>query len=46
MLELGEKNIEEIAEEIGIANGNYLSSLFKKRYGITPSQYKKSKLQM
>jgi len=33
-------SISEIAAEIGIANGNYLCTLFKKRYGITPTDYR------
>lgn len=31
----------EITERIGFQDPNYLSSLFKKQYSITPSQYKK-----
>lgn len=34
-------SISEIAGKIGVANGNYLCTLFKKRYGISPSDYRK-----
>ncbi|MCI5891750.1 MAG: AraC family transcriptional regulator [Lachnospira sp.] len=41
MLELGKYSIDEIAEAIGLSSGNYLCTVFKKKYNITPSQYKK-----
>lgn len=44
MLELGEKTISDIAEAIGLSSGNYLCALFKKKYGITPSEFRKSHL--
>ena len=40
LLELGEKNLNEIAEVVGISNGNYLCALFKKIYGKKPSDFK------
>lgn len=36
----GELSIGEIASRIGISNGNYLCTLFKKKYGITPTDYR------
>jgi len=34
------KKVYEIAEEIGYSNPNYFSKLFKKRYGVTPLEYR------
>lgn len=34
-------SINEIAGRIGISNGNYLCTLFKKKYGLAPSEYRK-----
>lgn len=34
--------VSKISEEVGILNTNYFYSLFKKRYGVTPSAYRKS----
>lgn len=34
-------SINEIASKIGVNNGNYLCTIFKKRFGITPSEYRK-----
>jgi len=34
-------SIHEIAGRIGISNGNYLCTLFKKKYGLAPSEYRK-----
>lgn len=33
--------VSKISEEVGILNTNYFYSVFKKRYGITPSAYRK-----
>ena len=41
LLGTSQLSINEIAEKIGVANGNYLCTLFKKRYGISPSDYRK-----
>ena len=41
LLGTGQLSISEIAEKIGVANGNYLCTIFKKRYGISPSDYRK-----
>lgn len=35
------KTIMEIAEETGYCHGNYLNAQFKKRFGMTPGQYRK-----
>lgn len=40
LLGIGELSISEIAAKVGISNGNYLCTLFKKRYGITPTGYR------
>lgn len=40
LLGSGELSISEIAARVGIANGNYLCTLFKKRYGTTPTAYR------
>ncbi len=34
-------SISEIAAKIGVANGNYLCTLFKKKYRIAPTDYRK-----
>lgn len=34
--------IEQIAGRTGFASGNYLHAVFRKRYGMTPSDYRKS----
>ncbi len=36
-----DKTLDEIAKDCGIQNGNYLSKLFKKKYGVSPHKYKK-----
>ncbi len=35
-------SIEKIAEKVGFANGNYFCNVFKKRYDIAPSEFRKS----
>ena len=35
-------SINEISGRIGVNNGNYLCTLFKKRLGISPSEYKRN----
>ena len=34
------KNLSQIAKEVGIDNANYLCKLFKKNYHITPTKYR------
>jgi YesN/AraC family two-component response regulator len=35
------KNLCQIAKEVGIDNANYLCKLFKKYYNVTPAEYRK-----
>lgn len=35
-----ELSVEQIARETGFSSGSYLHSVFRKRYGMTPSQYR------
>ncbi|MEK3882602.1 helix-turn-helix domain-containing protein [Paenibacillus sp. PL2-23] len=41
-LEASSSSIEGIAARTGFASGNYLHAVFRKRYGMTPSDYRKS----
>lgn len=41
LLMLTDKNLEEIASEIGFPNGNYVSTVFRKYFKMTPTVYKK-----
>lgn len=43
LLEYGELTLSEIAYRVGYSNVAYLSGLFKKITGLTPSQFKESK---
>lgn len=36
------KKISDIAEELGYSNLTYFTKLFKEKYGMTPTQYRKS----
>ncbi|MCM3785724.1 helix-turn-helix domain-containing protein [Neobacillus mesonae] len=38
-----ESTMDEIAEETGYSSANYLHFVFKRAYGITPMEYRKSK---
>ena len=38
----GTKKVTEIAQEIGFDTANYFSAVFKKRTGMTPSEYRES----
>jgi AraC-like DNA-binding protein len=40
LLSHSDKQIQEIADACGILDANYFIKLFKKQYGITPSQYR------
>ncbi|MCU6710367.1 helix-turn-helix domain-containing protein [Paenibacillus sp. J5C_2022] len=40
-LETDTDSIEEIAGRTGFATGNYLHAVFRKRFGMTPSDYRK-----
>ena len=44
MLLLHNMNISEISSQLGFDNPNYFSKLFKKKTGISPLQYRKSKM--
>ncbi|MFV0274783.1 MAG: helix-turn-helix domain-containing protein [Lachnospirales bacterium] len=35
-----DKPIARISEEVGISNSNYFYTLFKKKYGMTPTEYR------
>ena len=35
-----DKQIQVVAEECGILDVNYFIKLFKKQYGMTPTQYR------
>jgi len=35
--------VSKISEEVGILNTNYFYSVFKKRYGVTPSAYRRER---
>lgn len=41
LLKIGMKSIHEIALEVGLSSGNYLCNLFKSKYNMTPSEYKR-----
>ena len=41
LLKTSNKSLDEIAQQLSIKNGNYLSKCFKKIYGISPTYYKK-----
>lgn len=43
LLEYGEMTLSEIAYRVGYSNVAYLSGLFKKVTGVTPSQFKEKK---
>lgn len=44
LLEYGDLTLSQIADRLGYSNLAYLSTLFKKITGLTPSQYKESNL--
>lgn len=37
-----EKSIQIICEEVGYTSSSYFAAMFRKKYGITPSQFRKS----
>jgi YesN/AraC family two-component response regulator len=39
----GQRTIHEIAQLVGMANGNYFAKVFKAEVGMAPSDYQKSK---
>ncbi len=42
LLQQPEKSIKEIAAVCGLGSANYLCRVFKKRFGVTPGQYRKN----
>lgn len=42
LIEETDRSLEDIAQECGIANGSYLSTLFRKTFDTSPSQLRKS----
>ncbi|EHR4557181.1 AraC family transcriptional regulator, partial [Enterococcus faecalis] len=42
LLRYSNQTVKEIAVDVGLENYAYFSRLFKKRTGLTPSQYRKS----
>lgn len=44
LLENSNSTIAEIADELGIRSNSYFSKIFKERYGVTPSNYRGSRL--
>ena len=43
LLQDSKKSMKEICVDIGYANPNYFSHIFKKKMGVTPSEYKEKK---
>ncbi|MBP6355834.1 MAG: AraC family transcriptional regulator [Paludibacter sp.] len=41
-LKSGESNISQITYMVGMSDSRYFSKCFKKVYGMTPTEYKKS----
>lgn len=41
LLKETEKNVEMVAADCGFANGNYLGTVFKEHYRLTPLQYRR-----
>ncbi|MCD9020439.1 helix-turn-helix domain-containing protein [Cohnella silvisoli] len=41
-LQSGEKSIQNIAESIGFPNIHYFSRMFKKKFGVSPTEWKKT----
>lgn len=37
-----EQSVEQIAKLAGFAGGNYLHAVFRKKFGVTPSEYRRS----
>ncbi|WP_159882652.1 helix-turn-helix domain-containing protein [Paenibacillus puerhi] len=43
-LEQSDSSVTEIAEKAGYTSSSYFHRMFKKRFGVTPSEYRKAKL--
>lgn len=44
MLEQGYGNVSEVMYEVGFTNVSYFASIFRKMYGVNPSDYPASPL--
>ena len=42
MLKAGQYSIKEITAETGYSDQNYFSRLFKRKFGLTPTEFKKN----
>lgn len=42
LLKTGDYNVSQITYMVGMSDSRYFSKCFKKVYGVTPSEYKKS----
>lgn len=42
LLEESNAPLEDVAQECGISSGSYLSTLFRKHFGMSPNQYRKT----
>ena len=40
MIRTSGRSFKEIAEEAGFANANYLAKVFRKKFGISPSEFR------
>lgn len=41
-LQESEQSVEKIARLAGFAGGNYMHAVFRKKFGVTPSEYRKN----
>lgn len=46
MIEKPNKSIQSICEAVGYTSSSYFTALFKKKYGVTPSKYRISQLEV
>ena len=46
LLSQSDLNISEIAYKVGLNSKSYFSKLFKDRYGLSPTDYKKSRMKV
>ena len=42
LLDEENRSIQEICEAVGYVNSSYFTATFKKKYGITPGQFRKN----
>ncbi|NLG26145.1 MAG: helix-turn-helix domain-containing protein, partial [Clostridiales bacterium] len=43
LLEADDAPVSQLCEMVGITNANYFFTIFKKRYGVTPSEYRRAR---